>query len=1038
MRGKILRFITLPPWGRVGRFHAMLLLAILLMSSAFIAKAQVTVKGKVTDEVGAGLPGASVLVKGTTTGTTSDSNGDFVISVPGTDAVLTFSFIGYLTKEVVVGGQSTITVDLVPSVQSLSEVVVVGYGVQKKSDVTGAISSLSGEALRDVPVANVTQALQGRVAGVEISTTSPRPGGGGQIRIRGSRSLTGSNDPLIVVDGIPFTGTINDINPGDIASMDVLKDASATAIYGSRGSNGVILITTRRGKEGKTQIYYDGYYGVASAVGKYDVMNGPEYNAMRTEATAAGAAYGPTADEAANLAAGKQVDWQDEMYKTGYITNHLIGAIGGTAETKVNLSAGYFKQTTVMPGQAFTRYSIQGVVDQKVGNRVKLGLSTKNQFNITDGESISTMFSLLTLSPLFNAYNPDGSINVYPAIGSPSPERINPLLVKDQSTWKEQRRRLRTFNTLYGEINIGKGLTYRANVGLDLSQDNYGSYSGSNTPFRSGGANGADVQNTNSWSYTVENLLTYDKTFGDHKLLFTGLFSVQEAEDYRSAATSTSLPADYMYYYNLGLGTSSVPLTNNFYTKWGLLSYMGRINYAFQDRFLVTLTARADGSSRLAKGNKWFYYPAAALAWNIHHESFLKNTEAISNLKLRFGIGTTSNQAVNPYASLGGLGGLDGRTAEPYNYGSNGAFGYLVTSSPNPNLTWEFTTATNLGLDFGLFNNRISGSLELYQQKTKDVLQSVSLPQTSGVGSVTKNVGETGNKGIELSLSTVNIEHPSGFSWSTDFNFFLNRSEITFLNGGVSSDISKAWFVGHPIDVIFDYEKIGIVQTGEASLPGFNVGEIKIKDQPTVDSDGDGVKDTGDGVINADDRVILGSTQPQWSGGLTNRMSYKGFDFNFVLFWRVGGMLVSNFYQGNASNPINSLESRTNGPDVDYWTPTNPTNKYPRPGLASQVPDYGSTMGYFDATYMKVRSIQLGYTLPSPVLSKLGLSSLYVYAQVQNPFKAFFSDYVKEGGLDPETNGFGGSATPGYGNRLTVSINTPPTKSVIFGINIKY
>lgn len=1016
--------------------HLQIAFTLLLIFGTLAANAQTRIKGLVADENGTGLPGANILVKGTVTGTTSDADGNYSLEVSGDNAILVFSFIGYESKELPVNGQSVINVNLTTSLQSLSEIVVVGYGVQKKSDVTGAIASLSTEAIRDVPVANLSQALQGRLAGVDVTNLSPRPGGSTQIRIRGSRSLTGSNDPLIVLDGIPFTGTINDINPGDIASLDVLKDASATAIYGSRGSNGVILVTTKRGKEGKTQVYYDGYYGVSSAVGKYKVMNGVEYDQMRKDA---GNLYLPTVDEAANLAAGNQVDWQDEMYKSGYITNHLIGAMGGTAETKVNVSAGYFNQTTVIPGQAFSRYSVQGVIDQKIGDRVKLGLSTKNQFNITDGESISTMFSLLTLSPLYNAYNADGSINTYPALGSPSPERINPLLVKDQNTWKEQRRRLRTFNSLFAEVKILEGLLYRVNVGLDLFQDNYGNYSGSNTPFRSGGANGADVQNTNSWSYTIENVLTYEKTFAEkHKLLFTGLYSVQESEEFRSAATATSLPADYMYYYNLGLGTSSVPLNNNYYNKWGLLSYMGRVNYAFQDRFTATLTARADGSSRLAKGNKWFYYPAAAVAWNLHNESFMKSLSVISNLKLRYGIGTTSNQAVNPYASLGTLGGLDGRTAEPYNYGSNGAFGYLVTSSPNPQLTWEFTTTNNIGLDFGILNNRIMGSLEFYQQKTKDVLQSVSLPQSSGVGSVTKNVGSTANKGIELSLSTVNIESASGFTWTTDFNFTVNRSEITFLNGGVASDVSRAWFVGQPIDVIYDYEKIGIVQTGETGLPGFTTGEIKIKDQLTVDTDGDGKPDAGNGVINADDRVILGSLQPDWTGGLTNRIAYKGFDFNFVLFWKVGGMLVSNFYQGNASNPINSLESRTSGPKVDYWTPSNPTDKYPKPGLASQTPDYGSTMGYFDATFMKVRSMQLGYTIPASALKKIGLSSVNLYLQAQNPFKAFFSDYVKEGGLDPEPTGFGGTSTPGFGNRPSVGINTPPTKSFIFGVNIKY
>ena len=1010
----------------------------LLVLPAFAIHAQSTVTGTVTDESGNALPGVNILVKGTTRGTTTDSNGSYSLAVQGQSDVLVFSFIGYETEEVAVGTQSTVSIALTPSLQSLSEVVVVGYGVQKKSDVTGAMSSLSQEAVRDVPVANVTQALQGRVAGVDINSTSTRPGAGGQIRIRGSRSLSATNDPLIVVDGIPFSGSINDIDPNNIASVDILKDASATAIYGSRGSNGVILISTRRGKAGKTQVFYNGYYGVASAIGKYDVMNGKEYEAFRTEARAAGAAYGPTPEEQANIDAGKDVDWQDEMYDRGYITNHNVGVSGGSDQTQFNISAGYFKQTTVIPGQEFTRYSLQGVIDQKIGKRIRVGVSTMNQFNIYDGEGVSMMFSLLTLSPLFNAYNPDGSINKYPALGSPNPETVSPLLVRDQDTWKEQRRRLRTFNSLYGEIEITQGLKYRLNLGLDLFQENFGSFSGSVTPFRSGSANGADIRNLNAWNYTLEHILTYEKTFAtDHKLLFTGLFGVQEGEDFQSAATSTSLPADYMYYYNLGLGTSSVPLNNSYYTKGGILSYMARVNYSFGDRFLATLTGRADGSSRLAEGNKWFYYPAAAVAWNIHNEKFMGDSEVINNLKLRVGIGKVSNQAVNAFASLGTLGGLDGRAAEPYNYGSNGTFGYLVTSLPNSALKWEFTTTTNVGLDFGLLKNRITGSLEFYKQTTDDILQQVSLPSTSGVGSVTKNVGKTSNKGIELTLSTVNLETASGFRWTTDFNFTANRSEIVYLAGGVKEDVSRGWFKGHPIDVIFDYEKIGIVQSGETYLPGFTEGEIKVKDQLTVDSDGDGKFDSGDGVINASDRRILGSLQPDWMGGLTSRMSYKNFDFNFVLFWRVGGLLNSNFYGTHGSNPLNSLEGRRNGPDVDYWTPTNPTNKYPRPGLG-QGPEYGTTLGYFDATYMKVRSIQLGYSLPTSVLDKLRLSSFYVYVQTQNPFKAFFSDYVKEGGLDPETNGFGGTNTPGFGNRLSVSANTPPTRSIIFGLNIKY
>ncbi|MCC5937101.1 MAG: TonB-dependent receptor [Lunatimonas sp.] len=1030
------------PFGKIGVIGRRICLLFVIFLYYDIAMAQVSVSGTIRDDSGETLPGVNVQLKGTSSGTISNIDGSYSITVPNEQAVLVFSFIGLTTQEVTVGNRTVIDITMDSSLEALSEVVVVGYGVQRKSDITGAMSSIGDRDLRDVPVANITQALQGRAAGVEINSTSSRPGAGGQIRIRGSRSFTGSNDPLIVVDGIPFTGTINDINPDDITSLDILKDASATAIYGSRGSNGVILITTRRGTSGKTEFYYNGYTGINGAIGQYRVMNGQEFSRFRDEAVAAGAAYAATDDEAANLAAGRDVNWQDEMYQGGYITNHLVGALGGTETTQFNLSAGYFKETTVIPGQDFQRYSLQGVIDQKIGSRVKIGMSTKNSFNINNGEGVSNMFSLLTLSPLFNAYEPDGSINVFPGIGSPNPETINPLLVRNQDNWAQQRRRLRTFNSLYGEVKLAEGLTYRLNVGVDLSQDNYGFFAGSNTPFRNGSVNQAEVQNTNSWSYTLEHLINYDKTFGeDHKFSFTGLFSAQEAEDFGSAALATGLPADYMLYYNLGLGTSSVPLNNNFYARWGLLSYMGRVNYAFQDRFLVTLTARADGSSRLAAGNKWFYYPAAAFAWNMHNESFLQGSEVLSNLKLRFGIGTTSNQAVNPYASLGGLGGFDGRTAEPYNFGSTGAFGYLVTASPNNNLTWEFTTTTNLGLDFGLFNNRIMGTLEVYQQDTKDILQFVTLPPTSGVGGVTRNVGESRNRGIELTLNTLNVERPSGFTWTTDINLYLNRSEIRFLAGGVDADIARGWHVGHPIDVIYDFEKIGIVQEGETYLPGFFPGMIKIKDQPTIDTTGDGIPDTPDGVINADDRVILGTPQADWAGGLTSRMSYKGFDFNVVAFGRVGGMLVSNFYQANIGNPINSMEGRRNGPLVDYWTPDNPTNAFPRPGMG-QVPEFGSTLGYFDATFMKIRSMQLGYSFSNNFLERNKLSSLYIYLQAQNPFQAFFSEYVRAGGLDPETNGFGGSVTPGFGpngtNRLTVNPNTPPTRAFILGINFRY
>jgi TonB-dependent starch-binding outer membrane protein SusC len=600
------------------------------------------------------------------------------------------------------------------------------------------------------------------------------------------------------------------------------------------------------------------------------------------------------------------------------------------------------------------------------------------------------------------------------------------LLLRKNDLWQQQRRRLRTFNSLYGEVKIVDALKYRINVGLDFFADNYGHYYGAETPFQNGAANTAQVSNTNSASYTVENLLLYDKTFAaKHHVGFTGLFSTQMIETYGSTIQAQDLPADYTMYYNLGLAnTTTVP--NGNYAKSGLISYMGRLNYGYLDKYLLTLTLRRDGSSRLAKGHQYFNYPAAAAAWNIQKENFMSAVPVISALKLRIGVGQTSNQAIAPYASLGSLGKV------PYNFGpSAGVFGYAVTSLPNPGLSWEFTTTSNAGLDFGLFTNRISGSLEFYKSLTTDILQPRALPPTSGVTTVTQNIGKTENKGIELTLSGVIVESKvtGGFNWSADVNWFMNRSEITELGSGVTIDATNGWYVGYPVDAIYDYKKIGIWQLGEEStataMGGFRPGNIKVEDM------------NGDGKIDALDRSVLGSLQPKWQGGLTSRFSYKGINLDVVLFAKIGGMLVSTFYQANSNSPINTLEGRRNGPKVDYWTPENPTDAYPRPGQAQQ-PVHGSTLGYFDATYMKVRTINLSYNLPSSILGKTGLNSVRIYAQAVNPFKAFFSPYVKEGGVDPETTGFGGSNSPGWNNRVTVQPNTPPVKQFIIGLNIRY
>jgi TonB-linked SusC/RagA family outer membrane protein len=639
---------------------------------------------------------------------------------------------------------------------------------------------------------------------------------------------------------------------------------------------------------------------------------------------------------------------------------------------------------------------------------------------------------MLTLSPLYNAYSPDGTINLYPAAGSVEENIVNPLTLYRENSWAEQRRRLRTFNSLYGEVEIVDGLKYRLNLGLDFWQERYGSFNSAFTPMVNGvnpNQNNAALRNRETWSYTIENLLTYNKTFGDHTINFTGLFSVQEEESMRSGVNASAIYADYLQFYNFGLaGNVVVPQGNNpfDYYRWGLMSYMGRLNYNFQDRFVATATLRADGSSRLAEGNKWFTYPAGALAWNIGNESFMQNINAINELKLRTGVGITSNQAISPYASLGRL------DRRPYNFGyGGGTFGFLVNNLPNANLQWEFTTSYNAGIDFGLFTNRLTGSVDVYQTYTDRVLQNRNLPVTAGVpGSFAQNIGETEGRGVEVMLNGVIVEsnRREEFGFTAHVNFTSHRERIRSLAGDIMQDENNGWFVGQPVNVVFDYEKIGIWQLNEAeaadNFGGYRPGDVKVADN------------NPNGVLDPEDRVILGQLDPKWTAGLTTRFNYRGFDLTAVSFAQGGNMLVSTLYQARAAYPINTLEGRRNGPRVDYWTPDNPTNAFPRTGL--QQPEFGSTLGYFDGSFLKIRSINLGYTLSPELLERAGIGSTRVYLSVDNPFKAFFSEYVQEGGIDPEPSGRGNTATPGLGRRLVVTPDTPVTRTIMFGVNVTF
>ncbi|MCX2484186.1 SusC/RagA family TonB-linked outer membrane protein [Pedobacter sp. MR2016-24] len=1014
-----------------------LLLILLLAISPTLLFAQNLLKGKVLDEKNLPLPGAGIKLKLSGKSTVTTDDGSFSISAPANEKTLIVSFIGYPSQEIdIKAGVTVYNITLNQDSKNLNEVVVIGYGTQKRRDVTGSVVSLSGSAIKEVPVANIQQALQGRMAGVEVQSVGTRPGAGAQIRIRGERSINASNDPLFVVDGIPYGGTLNDINPDDIASLDVLKDASATAIYGSRGANGVVLITTKRGIAGDTRVAFNSYYGVSKITRKYNVYDADQYKALR-DYSIFNQDY--LADEKQGITEGRNTDWQDLMYKDGYMTDNNLTISGGSEQSQFSVGGGYFKQTSSLPGQDFTRASMKATGDFKIGKYVKAGFNNLTNYSITNGSQFGlNVFPLLTLSPLSSPYNPDGSVNKKPAgnLDDLNTTYSPLMLLTNNNQWVDRVRRFRTFNSIYGEVQILEGLKYRLNVGLDFNQEEGAQFRGTDSYFRPALGNTAAVNNGTGTKYSLDNILTYDKTFAKkHRVSVTALFGFEREQYHNTTVSKDSITADFVQWYNLGQSAvGPVAILGGGESSATLMSMMLRANYIYNDKYMLTLTGRRDGSSRLGEGNKWKEYPAVSAGWSITNEEFMKELKVISNLKLRAGFGVTSNQAVPAYSTLGGVASNGVR----YNYGPSSQIGYYVTKIVDPKLDWEYTRTTNLGLDFGILNNRISGSIDWYTAKTDKLLYGVPLPPTSGISEpYLTNIGNVNNKGLEVALSSQNITTAGGFSWGTDLNFYFNRNKLVALNGNTTQVTNAQLFVGQPLTAIFDYKKLGIWQTeeaGEAASYGSVPGQLKLEDH------------NGDGKISVDDKYVIGNAQAKIQGGMTNRFSYKGFDFSFVVYARFGGTLISQVHQPLAGY-LTINDGRRNQLAVDYWTPTNPTNAFPSPNVAGGLiaspltSDAWSTLGYYDASFIKVRSINFGYSFTSKLTEKLGAQKIKVYIAAQNPF-ILYSPYVKAGGLDPEATGTGnqGVADPGnISNRaLTIGATLPATRSFLAGLNVTF
>jgi TonB-linked SusC/RagA family outer membrane protein len=823
--------------------------------------------------------------------------------------------------------------------------------------------------------------------------------------------------------------------------VSVLKDASSTAIYGSRGANGVILITTKKGAKGKLNVAYSGYYGITTAIDHFPIMNRDQYMSLKQWATynSKPSAYsGPDdpalmtlglvfrdQEEMDGYNAGNNTDWQSLIFENGVNTNHQVSLSGGTDKTTYNASLGYYQGQNSYRGHNFERVTAKFSVDSEITKYLKVGFSNLNTFTNNKGQDINPMDQALRASPFITPYNTDGTLRSYlPGSGQ---QVWNPLLDEQEGAVVDDRKSLSAFLSAYTEITLPAGFKYRLNGGMQLKNNTQGKFQASNTTKRMGQLNWAYNGNNFTQDYTLENILTWDRTIADsHNFNVTGLFSFQERVYEGVSLDSNDYFDDNVQYFDPGLAQSGLNPGGSF-EKWDILSYMGRLNYNYKERYLLTATIRHDGSSRLAQGNQWHSFPSVAVGWNVINENFMKNVDYLSGLKLRLSWGNVGNTAISPYQTLAKL------SDNKYLLGTAGVMGVYPGSVPDNSLGWENTETWNIGVDFGFLGNRINGSIELYQQNTSDLLLSVSLPPTSGYSSsYMTNIGATRNRGLEFNVSTVNIagDGQRKLSWTSDLNIFTNRNTIEDLGPGVDRVIDSGFFLGEDRYVIYSLEADGLWQntpedialaetfgyatSGDTSV----IGTIKVKNH-YIEYEEDGITPKARQQINDDDRVFIGKRAPKFEGGFNNRVAYRGFDLTMLWTFKVGGTLTSDMH----NSWMNTMQGGYNNLDIDYWTPDNTGARWPKPSSGT-VSNKG-LLARYNASYLKLRNITLGYNLPSDFIQRYGIQSARIYATGSNLWTWFDSQYRKDGGIDPETTS-------------TVGLVTPPMRSFVFGLNLTF
>ncbi|UOR03579.1 TonB-dependent receptor [Hymenobacter aerilatus] len=973
------------------------------------------------------LIGVTVLVKGTTTGTVTDNEGNFTLAVPGNQAAtLVIRYLGYKEQEVTPGpDQARLNIQLAPDQAALDEVVVIGYGTVKKRDLTGSVYSVKSDDIVQTPTHNAVEALQGRVPGADITRASGAAGAGSNILIRGTRSINGANNgPLVVIDGFQG-GNISDINPNDIESIEVLKDASSTAIYGAQGANGVLIVTTKRGAAGKVRVAYNGYYGVndyrfpASRI-REDYLN-LRREAWRTTGDWNSPADDPTIfpdpGEYAAVQAGQWVDWVDLVKNRGSQQSHAISLRGGSDNTKVFTSLGYFREEGMLSNNNYNRYNARLNLDQTISKVFKVGLlSQVNYYKQNDRRS--PLGQATSLSPLGVPYNEQGEINQFPIAAdqariSPLADERTPFVARDNTI------RTNVIANAYLEVKPLEGLSFRSNFGTNIDFRRRGIYDDRTSLGQANTRTSvASTQNTFDRFFNWDNVLTYSREIGKHSVTLTGLTSyIQSDVDVTFASGTNQLLASQLFY---DLSSTSTAITRNItspYVGSNNMAYAARVNYSFAGKYLLTASGRYDGASRLAAGNKWDFFPSVALGWNIADEVFLKDVTKLTQLKLRASYGVSGNYSIAPYGTQSvlfanprlALGDVPAQTYQ-----------FLPTVG-NPNLGWEKSATLDLGLDFGLFGNRLTGTFDYYDTRTSDILLLRPLPISSGVSNVYENIGATRNRGVELAITSQNIANDN-FKWSTTLTFTRNKEEITKLIDGrdiiaTSGPETNSLLLGRPIRSFYTYEKLGIWQTSEADEAArykvgnytFQPGDIKLADL------------NGDFVIDANDQKYIGSTVPKWVAGLQNNFSYRGFDLNVFAVARYGQMINAQFL--GRYNPAGS----GNGPAIiDYWTPENPSNDFPRPRRGTSLSSYAGYTGYqalnfIDGSFFKIRTLTLGYNIPKTIAGKALLENARVYVTGSNLLVLSKSRLIKD--YDPERGG---------------DESTPLSRQIVVGVNLGF